>query len=88
MRHTSVPFIPVQTYVIFRVSGENCIFACQRAYSCFIVKFIRMKKILLLGSGELGKEFVIAFDNIAKAKIVITDELLARYQEEQDAVEL
>lgn len=35
-----------------------------------------------------GKEFVIAFDNIAKAKIVITDELLARYQEEQDAVEL
>ena len=34
------------------------------------------------------KEFVIAFDNIAKAKIVITDELLARYQEEQDAVEL
>lgn len=35
-----------------------------------------------------GKEFVIAFDNIAKAKIVITDELLARYQEEQDAIEL
>lgn len=35
-----------------------------------------------------GKEFVIAFDNIAKAKIVITDELPARYQEEQDAVEL
>lgn len=35
-----------------------------------------------------SKEFVIAFDNIAKAKIVITDELLARYQEEQDAVEL
>lgn len=35
-----------------------------------------------------GKEFVIAFDNIAKAKIVITDELLARYQEEQETVEL
>lgn len=35
-----------------------------------------------------GKEFVVAFDNIAKAKIVITDELWEQYQAQQEAVEL
>ncbi len=34
------------------------------------------------------KEFVVAFDNIAKAKIVITDELWEQYQAQQEAVEL
>ncbi len=35
-----------------------------------------------------GKEFVIAFDNISKAKIVITDELWEKYQAEHQNVEL
>lgn len=35
-----------------------------------------------------GKKFVVAFDNIAKAKIVITDELWEQYQAQQEAVEL
>lgn len=35
-----------------------------------------------------GKEFVVEFDNIAKAKIVITDELWEQYQAQQEAVEL
>ena len=35
-----------------------------------------------------GNEFVVAFDNIAKAKIVITDELWEQYQAQQEAVEL
>lgn len=35
-----------------------------------------------------GTEFVIAFDNIAKSKIVITDELWAKYQAEHETDEL
>ena len=35
-----------------------------------------------------GKEYVIAFDNISKAKIVITDELWEKYQSEHEAIEL
>jgi ribosome maturation factor RimP len=35
-----------------------------------------------------GKEYVIAFDNISKAKIVITDELWEKYQAEHEAIEL
>ena len=35
-----------------------------------------------------GKEYVIAFDNISKAKIVITDELWENYQSEHEAIEL
>ena len=35
-----------------------------------------------------GIAFVVAFDNIAKAKIVITDELWEQYQAQQEAVEL
>ena len=35
-----------------------------------------------------GTEFVIAFDNIAKAKIIITDELWEKYQAEHEADEL
>jgi ribosome maturation factor RimP len=31
-----------------------------------------------------GKEYVIAFDNILKAKLVLTDELIEKYQQEQD----
>lgn len=30
-----------------------------------------------------GKEYVVAFDNILKAKLVLTDELLAKYENEQ-----
>lgn len=32
-----------------------------------------------------GKEYVVAFDNILKAKLVLTDELLDKYEQEQDA---
>ena len=35
-----------------------------------------------------GKEYVVAFDNIAKAKIVITDELWEKYQAEHETIEL
>lgn len=35
-----------------------------------------------------GKEYVVAFDNIAKAKIVITDELWEKYQAEHEIIEL
>lgn len=35
-----------------------------------------------------GIEYVVAFDNIAKAKIVITDELWEKYQAEHETVEL
>ena len=35
-----------------------------------------------------GKEYAIAFDNIAKAKIVLTDELWAKYEAEQENVDL
>lgn len=35
-----------------------------------------------------GKEYVVAFDNISKAKIVITDELWEKYQAEHETVEL
>lgn len=35
-----------------------------------------------------GKEYVTAFENIAKAKIVITDELWEKYQAEHEAIEL
>ena len=31
-----------------------------------------------------GKEYVVAFENILKAKLVLTDELLQKYEEEQD----
>lgn len=31
-----------------------------------------------------GKEYVVAFNNILKAKLVLTDELLQKYEEEQD----
>lgn len=34
-----------------------------------------------------GKEYIIAFDNIAKAKIILTDELLAKYEAEQKNLE-
>ena len=34
------------------------------------------------------KEYVIAFHNIAKAKLVLTDELLAKYEIEQENIEL
>ena len=35
-----------------------------------------------------GKEYVVAFDNISRAKIVITDELWEKYQAEHETVEL
>lgn len=35
-----------------------------------------------------GKEYVVAFDNISKAKIVITDELWEKYLAEHEIVEL
>lgn len=35
-----------------------------------------------------GKEYVIAFDNISKAKIVITDELWEKYLAEHETIEL
>lgn len=35
-----------------------------------------------------GKEYVVAFDNISKAKIVITDELWEKYQAEHETIEL
>lgn len=35
-----------------------------------------------------GKEYAIAFDNIAKAKIVLTDELWAKYEAEQENINL
>lgn len=35
-----------------------------------------------------GAEYVVAFDNIAKAKIVITDALWEKYQAEHETVEL
>ena len=31
-----------------------------------------------------SKEYVVAFDNISKAKLVLTDELLQKYEEEQE----
>ena len=31
-----------------------------------------------------GKEYVVAFDNILKAKLVLTDELIKKYEQEQD----
>ena len=34
------------------------------------------------------QEYVVAFDNIAKAKIVITDELWAKYEAEQENINL
>ncbi|MBQ7304247.1 MAG: ribosome maturation factor RimP [Alphaproteobacteria bacterium] len=35
-----------------------------------------------------GKEYVIDFDNISKAKIVLTDELWEKYQAEHETIEL
>ncbi|MBR2300241.1 MAG: ribosome maturation factor RimP [Alphaproteobacteria bacterium] len=35
-----------------------------------------------------GKEYTIAFDNIAKAKLVLTDELLAKYEAIEENTEL
>ncbi len=35
-----------------------------------------------------GKEYVVDFDNISKAKIVITDELWEKYQSEHEDIEL
>jgi len=34
-----------------------------------------------------GKEYTIAFDNIAKAKLVLTDELLAKYEAVEENIE-
>ena len=31
-----------------------------------------------------GKEYVVAFDNILKAKLVLTDALLEQYEQEQN----
>lgn len=35
-----------------------------------------------------GVQYLIAFDNVAKAKILLTDELLQKYADAQDSVEL
>ena len=35
-----------------------------------------------------GIQYLIAFDNVAKAKILLTDELLQKYADAQDSVEL
>ena len=35
-----------------------------------------------------SKEYTIAFNNIAKAKLVLTDELLAKYEATEENIEL
>src|SRR5690606_11387369 len=43
----------------------------HRNYSCIFTEKIKMAKILLLGSGELGKEFTIAAKRIGQTVIAV-----------------